>query len=400
MYDLKKKEKELYDFAIIAIIRTAGSFSGESKRKRWEKAVAGEQKKVIKKYERDDLTFQGDAARIVRQFKEYSFTAEYSENNIHGVSTKIINMTMPYQVVVSYADFLDAGLTTVIVNTDESNLPMQIQKHGGYQLQFVANGAYTEKMEQEEQHLLEYDAIFMNPNCKSMMRNADNLITIVVNISREYLEQNHMVKYLKELTPNHWYDLDSKDAQYVVFHAKKSHSTDETLDETENAMENRSHTIRKKEDIEKLLYLLHNEMSKKMVGYEQIVPGLLQRLFDSLTSGKIYDTEYIMEKHFGDEDLAEQMRQYLNQNPKKITVEELTEIFHYNRNHLSEIFLKNTNQTIKQYNHRVCMKEARRLLTRTNLSVAAVAERLGFSSRSQFYKVYKEQFGCSPAESK
>ncbi len=346
----------------------------------------------MQKYEREDLTFQGNTARIVRQFKEYSFSAEYSETNVHGVSTKIINMTMPQQVVVSYADFLDAGLTTVTVHTDGSNLPMQSQKHGGYQLQFVANGSYTEKLEHDEQHLKEYDAIFSNPNCKSMMTDADNLIAVVVNISREYLENNHMAKYLKILSPNHWYDMDSQDAQYVVFRAKKASEVDETPQEPGSA------TISKKENIEKLLYLLHDEMSKKMVGYEQIVPGLLQRLFDSMTNGKLYDTEYLHEKFLAGEDLAEQMKKYLDQNPKKITLEEMTEIFHYNRNYLSKVFVENTNQTVKQYNHMVCLKEAKRLLTETDMPVSAVAERLGFMSRSQFYRVYQEHFGCNPAE--
>lgn len=77
------------------------------------------------------------------------------------------------------------------------------------------------------------------------------------------------------------------------------------------------------------------------------------------------------ETQFADAKLAEQIKAYLEQTPMRLTVEELTEVFHYNRNYLSKIFLAHINRTIKDYNREICMKEAKRLLQETDLSVSA-----------------------------
>ena len=42
--------------------------------------------------------------------------------------------------------------------------------------------------------------------------------------------------------------------------------------------------------------------------------------------------------------------------------------------------------------------EAKRLLEETDFSVSAVAEKVGYLSRAQFYRNFQAYFGCLPSE--
>lgn len=346
----------------------------------------------MRTYERPYLTFQGNTPQVVEQIKNYSFSAKYAVTNVHGISTNIMNMTMPDEIAVSFADFLNEGLITITIDAEGGELPLRSQKHDGFELYFVMNGTLSVEIEQTMYRLREYDALVMNQNCRSMIEGGDNLILITVTMQKEYMQKNNLMKYLTMLSRKSRYDTDYQDAEYAIFHARDGRQA--VVENSQVGMI----SVDCKENVERLLYQFHGEMSKKMVGYEQIVSGLLSRLFYSLTNENLYGIERIQEKHLAKEDLAEAIKEYLDENPKKIKVEELTKKFHYNRNYLSRIFLENINHSIKEYNNMVCMREAERLLKQTDLSVALIAERLGFMSRSQFYRVFREQFGCNPAD--
>ena len=347
----------------------------------------------MKQYEKSGIKFGGESMQLLERYKDYSFSATYSETNIHSLSTKIMNMTMGDQIVVSHADGVTSGYLNLTFTKPGNELPVQQQKHGGFELIFVANGSFLEMVGEKEYRLKEFDAILMNPNCKSMMTELDNLIAIVVTISREYLEQYGLLKELKNLLSHKsCYDAAYPDAEYVIFRAEEQCVPANTTTDEDNI------SIQRKEDVKALLYQLHDELRKKTVGYDFIVPGLLKRLLDSLNNTKLYtmtaEREAILEK----EELAEQMKAYLDETPKKVTVEELTDIFHYNRNYLANVFVEYTNWSIKDYNRKICMIEAKRLLSEKKLPVTEVAERVGYMSRSQFYHNFKEYFGCLPTE--
>ena len=348
----------------------------------------------MKQYIRPGLTFRGESAQLMAQYKEYSLSATYSETNIHDLSTKIMNMTMKDQVIVSYADAINAGLVNVTISQKDGDPPVQVQKHDGFEIIFVANGSFLETVGETAYRMDEFDAILMNPNCMSMITGADNLIAIVITISRAYLKRHDLLKELKCLSNRSRFDKDYTDMEYAIFHPKDKAIINEKPVESDGI------SIQRKEDVKTLLYQLHDEMRKKTVGYDYIVPGLLKRLLDSLCNANLYDSSVttVHEPRFADEELAEQIKAYLDQTPVRLTVEELTEVFHYNRNYMSKIFLAHTNGTIKDYNREICMKEAKRLLLETDLSVSAVAEKVGYMSRSQFYACFKEYYGCLPTE--
>ncbi len=341
-------------------------------------------------YEQQYLKFQSNSAYAISNMKKYSPDAKYAAVNIQGVRSNLMNMTLATEKVISFADFLHAGVVTVTIDPKDKDSFLKSQKHEGFEVYFVMNGTLNVEIEDTFYQLKKYDAIIMNQNCKSMIQDGENLMLLTITMSRDYLQKNNLMKAIKVLSYKSRYEDDFKDAEYVLLHAKDiPKGSAETQDTGVNA-------VGCKEDIEKLLHQFHTEMTKKIIGYEQIVPGLLMRLFYSITNENLYEIEKVKEQALAGEDLAENIKMYLDENKRRVTMEELTGIFHYNRNFLSKVFLENMNLSIKTYNNQVCMKEAKKLLEETDLPVALIAERLGFMSRSQFYKVYEEQFGCTP----
>ena len=346
----------------------------------------------MKQYNKQGISFQGESLQLIEQCKEYSFSSTYSEINIDDLSTKILNMTIVNPIVVSYADSVNAGFVNITFSQENGDPPIQVQKHDGFEIIFVANGSFLEIVGETGFRMEEFDAIIMNPNCKSMITESDNLIAIVVTISREYLAEHNLLKELRCLSHRSRFDAEFADAEFALFHAKSSPVSNGASADSDGI------SIQHKEDVKTLLYQLHDEMRKKIVGYDFIVPGLLKRLFNSLCNANLYDITTERETSLADEDLAEQIKNYLDETPVRTTVEDLTKIFHYNRNYLAKIFLTYTTSTINDYNRKVCMTEAKRLLLETKLPISTIAERVGYMSRSQFYSNFKKSFGYLPSE--
>ena len=350
------------------------------------------QRKQKEKTENRRIQVDGESTHLRERYIEYSLSAEYSEPNVHGLSSKILNMTVENEVIVSHADGVNAGLLHVRLPENWQEDTIQ-QKHAGFELIFVANGSYTARIGEECCPFTQYDVLLMNPNCKNMIADTKNLIAIVVTVSREYLAQYGLLRELKEfLSYKSCYDTAYTDMEYTVFRGKNENGTLQAAEGTDNI------SISRKEDVRALLYQLHDEMRKKAVGYDLVVPGLLKRLLDGLGNPCLYEWHTERENVLLDEDLAEQIKLYLDDVKRKVTMEELTEQFHYNRNHLAKIFTDHVGWQIRDYNRDVCMKEATRLLEETDFSVSAVAEKVGYLSRAQFYRNFQAYFGCLPSE--
>ena len=64
----------------------------------------------------------------------------------------------------------------------------------------------------------------------------------------------------------------------------------------------------------------------------------------------------------------------------------------------SAIIKTNTGYTLKAYCQKVQMTEAARLLRTTELPVCQIAASMGYENRTQFYKVFRREYGLTPLE--
>lgn len=92
-------------------------------------------------------------------------------------------------------------------------------------------------------------------------------------------------------------------------------------------------------------------------------------------------------------------KQYVMQHfHEPITLEAVCEAVGFSASYFSVLFKKETGEGFAKYLTRVRMDEAKRLLRETNLSVAEICEKVGYSDRKHFTHTFHKTAGLNPAE--
>lgn len=100
-----------------------------------------------------------------------------------------------------------------------------------------------------------------------------------------------------------------------------------------------------------------------------------------------------------DPDLSSTLLFYINENYKKdISLGGVAEHFGYSRSYISRYFKNCFNIGFNQYITVIRLKNALALLQERKHSITYCALESGFNSVSTFYRVFQNEFGCSPKE--
>lgn len=108
--------------------------------------------------------------------------------------------------------------------------------------------------------------------------------------------------------------------------------------------------------------------------------------------------------HYGIENktydpLVENIKAYIRENlAYNFSMAELAASFNYTEKYLGRLFKARTGHTIKEYCNTAKVSQAKLLLTDTRLSIAAIAERVGFSSIAYFDRVFSRIAGLTPQQ--
>ncbi len=91
--------------------------------------------------------------------------------------------------------------------------------------------------------------------------------------------------------------------------------------------------------------------------------------------------------------------QFINQNLSiKLGVGEIAEYVFVSKSTLTKRFKKELGIPVHDYIFNAVMFEAEQLLLKSNLSVLAISERLGFCDQFYFSKLFKKKFGTTPRD--
>lgn len=99
------------------------------------------------------------------------------------------------------------------------------------------------------------------------------------------------------------------------------------------------------------------------------------------------------------EELSSLAEEYIEGNlDKKLSIEDLCHYLNVSKNRLYQCFSQRFNCTVNEYIIRKKIEKAQRLLQDTTISIDMIAEKVGFSESSYFYKVFKKVTGKTPNE--
>ena len=97
-------------------------------------------------------------------------------------------------------------------------------------------------------------------------------------------------------------------------------------------------------------------------------------------------------------EVAEAQRYVQTHVGEKISMEEMAHRLNLNPSHFSRVFKQETGETFVEYVTRTKMERAEELLNQSDLTVAEIAERLGYEHTSYFIKLFRNFSGKSPNE--
>ena len=88
----------------------------------------------------------------------------------------------------------------------------------------------------------------------------------------------------------------------------------------------------------------------------------------------------------------------LEESHGNISRPELSRALHYNAEYLNQIVKRRTGASLLKLAGQYRLDHARQLLTKTDKSVTAIVEELGFTGTSHFYNLFRRETGMSPLE--
>ncbi len=96
--------------------------------------------------------------------------------------------------------------------------------------------------------------------------------------------------------------------------------------------------------------------------------------------------------------LAEKIELYISENYNHATLSEVARHFSYHPNYISSILPKELGKSFSEIVLEQRMERAVGLLKGTTLSISDIAELLGYSNNSNFYKAFREYYHTSPRD--
>lgn len=102
----------------------------------------------------------------------------------------------------------------------------------------------------------------------------------------------------------------------------------------------------------------------------------------------------------GGEDLKAKVLQYVEEHYADGTLSELARLLSYDLHWLSSDIKRMTGSTYTQLQQSKRISQAKHLLAATDLTVAEIAKKVGYSNTSYFHRLFQQQVGCSPRDYK
>jgi AraC-like DNA-binding protein len=136
-------------------------------------------------------------------------------------------------------------------------------------------------------------------------------------------------------------------------------------------------------------YLNANSFSNSL-----IASLLVQFMVLSLRQGRFSSQRNLSRAQFAGSSLD----QYIDAHFTDISLKAAAEHFGFNSNYFSNLVKKETGKSFIDHVDQRRMQEARQLLAEPDMSLKEIIKRVGFSSKSFFYKKFNQYYGMTPAK--
>ena len=135
-----------------------------------------------------------------------------------------------------------------------------------------------------------------------------------------------------------------------------------------------------------------SEYAHKSSEYTKVLQHIVCMILVMLSRNLSSTTEEDKENGF-----VSEIKNYINENfSSNVELSTICKKLGYNSHYVGNTFKKQTGLTFTEYLHKVRIKRACFLLTSTTMSIAQVANEIGYQNITYFYRVFKEKMGVDP----
>lgn len=151
-----------------------------------------------------------------------------------------------------------------------------------------------------------------------------------------------------------------------------------------------------------MIHDIFDEMTKHLLSPE---PGsafqfraLICRLIAALGDPDHYSTQLVQLGTETESKVFSRVTALMEESHGRITRAELSERLRYSGSYLNRIVNKYSGRSISEYGSFFAMQQAARLLRSTDQTITDIAYQLGFTDRTHFYELFREEYGMTPKQ--
>ncbi|MCB2305580.1 AraC family transcriptional regulator [Clostridium estertheticum] len=330
--------------------------------------------KLLKKYTKDELLYK-------QYFNAQKNKASYETfiKNIDMNFVKERNILIPtvndFYSSISERDIIFERKSefNVFVLKHYRYTPEFKHKHDFFEMVFVYTGSCKQNINGDELSLLEGDMCIISPDVPHSISVFDDSVIVNVIIRKstfnntflELLSDENIISsfFIKILYTNNY-------NSYIVFRKNSSSAKETMYNIIIEYFENRKYNNKILDNLIMLLfaYLLRDENNKVDL------PKELEKNTNQITSILIH----------------------IQSNFRTVTLNELSQMYHYTVPYLSKIIKTYTGHNFKEIVQLIKFNKAVELLTTSNFKICDISESLGYENNTHFIRTFKKTYGMSP----
>lgn len=312
--------------------------------------------------------------------QEYSLKKFLAELNMEEVQKRHylipeIPETIPPRFEDSYFFDMEKNASIIAMQHNRYTPPI-VHDHTFFEILYVYDGTCTQTISNNKLTLKTGDICIIPPGIKHSVGVFDDSVVINCLIRKSTLH-NVFFNFLNNANPlsafflNNIYSENGND--YIIFHTGSDFEIQHGF-----------------------LYMYWDSINKnlywdQMISYSLMLTfGLLIRNYEKSIEVPTF-TQRTDVQRFA-------LLQFMQDNYTTVTLEQIAEKFHYTPEHTSRLIKSTTGKSFTQIVQQIRLEKAQILLQDTNLSVAAIANQVGYDTPEYFIRIFKKQMHMTPTE--
>ena len=281
--------------------------------------------------------------------------------------------TMPPKLLDAY--FFDLNNTnSIVVQRHNRYSPPFLHAHNYFEFMYVYVGSCRQKVMGHTVNLTTGDICVIPPEIEHEVSIFDDCIMFNILIRRDTMH-NLFYQFLSHdniLSSFFISEIYAENAnEYILFHTGEDPNVKDAV-----------------------LHMFWEYCNRAMY-YNECISSSLMQLFYYIIRG--YGDSVQMPRFMNKLDVHRYaMIQYVTENFREITLSDMAKKFHYTPEYSSRLIKEATGLTYSELLSKVRMERAQEILVNTNMTVAAVADAVGFEATEPFIRKFKKTTGMTP----